>query len=775
MKNYSFSLKLFVSFSILLLVITIVYVIVYDNAMINSSRKEIGKNCIGKLKVAENTVLEFKNTIRKDTIRLSVNNAINVLSEIRLGSDNGERTIDSNNLIKLSDALEVILEAVNTSSRYESIYLCFEDLNYSLTSNQGFVPNTDLKDTGWLKYYNDYITKGTSLGWIDTRLPYSSDEYADYLAAGSIITYVYPLTPYTTALRGALVVNIKEDVLSKLINTDNINREGYIYIISNSGSVISHIDKDFLCKDISGIDYINSIINSGTDEGYIITEVDNKSSLVSYYKSPSDGWIYMGVFSLETLKNSVDSIRTNIIYFSILVTIISIVSVYLMSKKLCSPVKKLIQDIKLDKGINILEAGDEMAILRKAFESLSGEIEKNKVSIIQNYLSSLLKGRFMYHADNFSQISFPYEYFICVAMSIDKYDEFERKYEVKRQYYLKMLIINIAEQVIGSGCSCTGVNMENGEMALIINLEAMPTDITKNQIREYFYIIQKETAKIFDYTISIGMGRCYKDIIEIPTSYMEATRALKLKLIYGYGSVISWNEDLEKHKYYFPASIEKYMLNQVKTGDINAVEKTVKRLVGELRSKIGLSSDNVRQIFSQLVGDTIIKFLTNSNIDMSHIFGTNFNIYNELSKKETLEDIEQWLIKIYKIMFDYVNKYKSDDDKIYKIMDYIQMNYKKDIGIQDIADYVGLSYSHVRKVFKDKIGKNIGDVINSLRMQEAKDLLVRTEISIKDLALILGYNSDQTFSRVFKKLEGITPGEYRTKTVLIDNNTTVFN
>lgn len=768
MKSYSFSLKLFISFSVLLLVITIVYVIAYDNAVINSSKKEIGKNCIGKLKVAENTILEFKNTIRKDTIRLSVNSAINILSEVKFSDNNGERVIDSNDLIKLSDALEVILEAVNTNARYESIYLCIEDLGYSLTSNQGFVPITDLNDTGWLKYYNDYKTKGMSLGWIDTRLPYSSNEYEDYLAASCIITYIYPLTPYTTALRGALVVNVREDVLSKLINTDNINREGYIYVISDNGNVISHIDKNFLCKDISSTDYINSIINSDTDEGFIITEVDNKSSIVSYYKSPYDGWIYMGVFSLEALKDSVDNIRGNIIYFSVLITIMSVVIVYAITKKLCSPVKKLIQDIKSDKGINILEAGDEMAILRKAFESISNELEKNKMNIIQNYLNSLLKGRFMYQTDNFAHIDFPYEYFICVAMSIDKYDEFTKKYEVKRQYYLKMIIISIAEQVFGPNCKCTGVNMDNEEMALILNLEEALTDEGLNQIRECFYKIQKETAKIFDYTISIGMGRCYKDIFEISTSYMEATQALKLKLIYGYESVILWNEDLEKHKYYFPATTEKYLLNQVKTGNINAVEKTVKRLVAELKSKIGLSSDNVRQIFNQLVGDTVIKYLTDSDIDMSHIFGSNFNIYNELSKKETLEDIEQWLVDIYKKMFDYLNRHVSDDDKINKIMGYIQMNYKKDIGIQDIADYVGLSYSHVRKVFKDKIGKNIGDVINSLRMNEAKDLLVRTEISIKDIALSLGYNSDQTFTRVFKKIEGITPGEYRTKTMLID-------
>ena len=121
----------------------------------------------------------------------------------------------------------------------------------------------------------------------------------------------------------------------------------------------------------------------------------------------------------------------------------SVVIVYAITKKLCSPVKKLIQDIKSDKGINILEAGDEMAILRKAFESISNELEKNKMNIIQNYLNSLLKGRFMYQTDNF-RISISRMSILSVAMSIDKYDEFT-KVRVKR-HYLKMIIISITEQ-----------------------------------------------------------------------------------------------------------------------------------------------------------------------------------------------------------------------------------------------------------------------------------------------------------------------------------------
>lgn len=763
MKNYSFSLKLFIPFCILLTVITSIYIIIYDNSVINSSRAEIGKNCIGKLKVAENTVQEFKNTIRKDIIRLSVNNSINVLSKIIDNGSNGEWK--SYDLVKLSDALDVILEAVNTNSRYESIYLYLEEMGYSLTSNQGFVPIDSLRDRGWLKNYNDYKTNGVPLGWTDTRLPSNNNEYLDYLASSCVITYIYPLTPYTTALRGALVVNIKEEVLTGLVNTNDINSEGYIFIVNNKGNVISHIDKSFLCKNISDIDYIETIINSDTNEGFIITEVNNKRSLVSYYKSQVNDWIYMGVFSLEPLIDSVNRTRTGIVKYSVLITIISILSAYLISKKLSSPVKKLIQDIKLNRGINILEAGDEMTVLRKAFESLSNELEKSKVNAMQNYLNNFLKGKFIYPADNMmEQLDFPYQYYVCAAMLIDHYDEFTKVFDVKKQYYMKILILNIAEQVIGPHYKCAGVNMENGELALIINADYMQEKELQDHLRELFRKIQKETAKIIDYTISIGIGRCYRDIIEIPSSYMEAVQAMKMKLIYGHGSIIVWNDDFEKHKYYYPANIEKCILNQIETGNAGAVEESVNRLTDDLMNKTCLSSDNVKQIFNQLVGATVIKYLTDSGIEMSHVFGSSFNIYNELSKKETLEDIKRWLTDIYGTMLEYLARQKSDtDDNIIKIMDYIERNYKKDIGIQDIADYIGISYSHARKIFKESTGKNISDFINGLRIKESKNLLAHTDISIKDLALAVGYNSDQTFSRIFKKIEGVTPGEYRDK------------
>jgi AraC-like DNA-binding protein len=74
---------------------------------------------------------------------------------------------------------------------------------------------------------------------------------------------------------------------------------------------------------------------------------------------------------------------------------------------------------------------------------------------------------------------------------------------------------------------------------------------------------------------------------------------------------------------------------------------------------------------------------------------------------------------------------------------------------------VGLSYSHVRKIFHDETKDNIVNYINKLRIEEAKRLLRETDQTINEIALSLGYNNNQSFNRFFKKYEGVTPGEFR--------------
>ena len=150
------------------------------------------------------------------------------------------------------------------------------------------------------------------------------------------------------------------------------------------------------------------------------------------------------------------------------------------------------------------------------------------------------------------------------------------------------------------------------------------------------------------------------------------------------------------------------------------------------------------------------------NISVSKIFGNDFNIYSKLADIETLDETGLFLANIFLQIIEYCEKVKVDDTShIAKIMDYIHKNFKQDIAINTLADYVGLSYSHVRKIFNDATGENIVNYINNMRIEEAQRLLRQTNMSINDIALSLGYNNKQSFNRFFKKYVSINPGEYR--------------
>ncbi len=94
-------------------------------------------------------------------------------------------------------------------------------------------------------------------------------------------------------------------------------------------------------------------------------------------------------------------------------------------------------------------------------------------------------------------------------------------------------------------------------------------------------------------------------------------------------------------------------------------------------------------------------------------------------------------------------------------IDYINKNYRKDIDINIIAEHAGISYSHMRKVFRDETGDNITNFINRKRIKEAKELLKGTDMTVREIAVKVGYNNEQSLIRFFKKYMSMSPGEYR--------------
>ncbi|BCN29713.1 helix-turn-helix domain-containing protein [Anaeromicropila herbilytica] len=96
-----------------------------------------------------------------------------------------------------------------------------------------------------------------------------------------------------------------------------------------------------------------------------------------------------------------------------------------------------------------------------------------------------------------------------------------------------------------------------------------------------------------------------------------------------------------------------------------------------------------------------------------------------------------------------------------KIEDYISENYNKQISLVHLANYVGFSSYYLSKLMKEAFDINYCEYLTKIRVEKAKDLLQEREFTISEISYKVGYSEPKYFSNVFRKMEGISPSEYR--------------
>lgn len=98
-----------------------------------------------------------------------------------------------------------------------------------------------------------------------------------------------------------------------------------------------------------------------------------------------------------------------------------------------------------------------------------------------------------------------------------------------------------------------------------------------------------------------------------------------------------------------------------------------------------------------------------------------------------------------------------------KIIPFIEENLTSSFSVETIADHVGLNPQYMMRLFKKETGRSILVFVTGRRMEIAKEMLLKTDWSIENITEKIGYVSPAHFSSLFKRVEGISPGQYRKK------------
>ncbi|NLY42772.1 MAG: AraC family transcriptional regulator [Clostridiaceae bacterium] len=95
--------------------------------------------------------------------------------------------------------------------------------------------------------------------------------------------------------------------------------------------------------------------------------------------------------------------------------------------------------------------------------------------------------------------------------------------------------------------------------------------------------------------------------------------------------------------------------------------------------------------------------------------------------------------------------------------DYMEKNYEKDLTLADVAKYVFLSQSYFAHAFKEEFNISPKSFLLKVRVEKSKELLEKTDLKISDIALSVGFSSQQRYNDMFKKYVKMTPLKYRKK------------
>ncbi|RKR12061.1 LOW QUALITY PROTEIN: AraC family transcriptional regulator [Flavobacterium sp. 81] len=107
----------------------------------------------------------------------------------------------------------------------------------------------------------------------------------------------------------------------------------------------------------------------------------------------------------------------------------------------------------------------------------------------------------------------------------------------------------------------------------------------------------------------------------------------------------------------------------------------------------------------------------------------------------------------------------NKNDRLAEVFQYVKSNYKEEISLDEISKIANLTPTSFCRMFKAKTKKPFVEYLNEIRVSNACKYLIETDLGISEIAYECGYKTASNFNKLFKKLIGTTPKEYRKNAV----------
>ncbi len=584
--------------------------------------------------------------------------------------------------------------------------------------------------------------------------------------------------------RGLLLTSIPGYELKRYLNTTDLGNGGSTAILDSQFRLLTGGD-DVEAKEAEFNRMVRDNIQSqSADEkatGSLKTEWNGIEVLVTYRKAAYNGWTYVSITPLRALLRDSNSIGI----FTLLVCAANLMLAFCLSflgsRRLYQPIRVLYENAtgntaeegrspgssRWRSGDELEQIGERIVNLTRSQSEMAEKLEDQFRYLREYFVARLLQSPIPAREIRERTVKFGIvnSNRMMSVMAVEIMTLEGTRYKEEDRDLLMFAINNIAGELFDDSERLSPV-LTYPYQATVFGTSALDSKAWKSAIVAHAEKFQSTILKILQLPVRIGISRPFEDLKGAYIAMGEAVNALKAQAEFDEPAVLLM-EDVQPNRNPFSLLLKEQsgelLLDAIKRGDQEKALKGLDIVFMELSSE-AYTAEEIRFALLRLM-TVVIEGMQDQTESLKSLWNDEQTpLLEQFLKLRTILDYRHWfeseliLPAIRLLEAEREVQFKSISQKV---KDIIHFDFVADLTLEACAARLNYHPSYIRQVFRKETGMNFSEYLSQYRVEISKKWLEQTDMLVGEIAERLRYNNSQNFIRYFRKLEGMTPGQYR--------------
>ena len=291
------------------------------------------------------------------------------------------------------------------------------------------------------------------------------------------------------------------------------------------------------------------------------------------------------------------------------------------------------------------------------------------------------------------------------------------------------------------------------------------SDIGNDRIVECAAAVKRRFSAESSLSVTTGVGSVVRDLSSIPTSFGEATTAIRYRVYRGKGTVLfhrpSMATDWNDAHFEPPSEMETELVSALLNGDGSRVQSVLSGVFARLKDAVA-APGAVRTYAMRLV--VLCAFVSEeAGVDGHAHLKRELPIFRRLDRAETIDEIHRELRSyalgyLEDVRHHRLSRYRS---VVRLAIERVRREWNAPLSLKELAGELSVTPGYLSKAFKEDTGTSFLDYVHGHRVERAVTMLRRTTLRAYEIAEQCGYRDYKYFHSVFRKYTGTSPSNYR--------------